>query len=85
MSKAIKYTILGCLENKWLTSRELIEEINTTDVSATDVSEGTIWGTLSRLRKDEMVLKKLEDNKKGISKYYYKNSQQGSKKIKNET
>lgn len=74
----LEMCVLALLNKKDHYGYELVNEIS----KKIDVSEGTIYPILRRLKIDNLVTTYLQESKEGPSRKYYKLTQEGKDKIK---
>jgi PadR family transcriptional regulator PadR len=65
----LDFIILLCLQKREYYGYELIKTIKA--VSELDISEGTIYPLLNRLKKEELVTARWEEKESGIPRKYY--------------
>jgi PadR family transcriptional regulator PadR len=71
----LDFIILLCLQKKEYYGYELIKAIKAT--AELDISEGTIYPLLNRLKKEEMISSRWEEKETGIPRKYYQITDKG--------
>jgi PadR family transcriptional regulator PadR len=71
--------VLSLLKKKDFYGYELVQEISKT----IEISEGTIYPLLRRLKQDNLVTTYLEESDEGAPRKYYKLTKEGTKKLEN--
>ena len=73
----LDFIILMCLAKREFYGYELIKRIK--DIAEINVSEGTIYPLLNRLKKDGLITSKWVEMESGIPRKYYKITVRGEK------
>lgn len=68
--------VLALLKNRAYYGYELVEKIS----ESIQISEGTIYPLLRRLKQDKLVVTYLEESDEGAPRKYYKVTKQGEKR-----
>jgi PadR family transcriptional regulator PadR len=70
--------VLSLLRKRSFYGYELVQEISKT----INISQGTIYPLLRRLKKDKLVTTYLEESKKGAPRKYYRLTDRGKKRLR---
>jgi len=76
----LDYIILLCLKKQEQYGYEMIKTIKS--VAGMDISEGTIYPLLNRLKKDELISSRWVEMETGIPRKYYKITDKGLQTLK---
>ena len=73
----LDFIILLCLKEEESYGYRMIRSIK--EVSSLDISEGTIYPLLTRLKKDDLILSKWVELETGIPRKYYRITEKGER------
>jgi PadR family transcriptional regulator PadR len=76
----LDYIILLCLKRREQYGYEMIKIIKS--VAGMDISEGTIYPLLNRLKKDELIASRWVEMETGIPRKYYQITEKGLQSLK---